>query len=104
MRRGFEGSGPSALFPPGKTVTVSGLRGKTPLYKFLEMIRGFQLEDDQETSVLEVAVPEKDFTMYKRYVVVLASESEAQRLVRKLHRTPIVTAISDHCMTASVIY
>jgi hypothetical protein len=56
VRRGFDGSGPSALFPPGKTVTVNGLRGKTPLPKFLEMIRGFQLEDDQETSVLEVTV------------------------------------------------
>jgi hypothetical protein len=56
VRRGFDGTGPSALFPPGKTVIVSGLRGKTPDYKFHEMIRGFQLEDDRETSVLEITV------------------------------------------------
>lgn len=42
--------------------------------------------------------------MFARFVVMLASESEAQRLVRKLHFTPFGNDSPPRYITAAVIY
>ena len=57
IKRGFAGTGPSAFFPTGRTVTVTGFRGRTTVDLFKkDCLQGFQLESDPNTSVLEISV------------------------------------------------
>jgi len=105
LNRGLLGSGPSAGFPSGRTVTISGVPGKVTVQNMRQLVEGFQLADDEMNSVLQAPLPEGKFSMYARFVVLLASESEAERLVRKLHLTPFRGQESSlQYMTAAVIY
>lgn len=51
--RGLLGNGPSAGFPPGKTVTVVGFPGKMTLKQFMPHVNGFQLALDETKSVMQ---------------------------------------------------
>ncbi|KAF8803490.1 hypothetical protein BYT27DRAFT_6726275 [Phlegmacium glaucopus] len=104
LNRGLLGSGPSAGFPSRKTVTVSGVPGRATVHNIRQLVQEFQLADDETNSVLQAPLPENKFSMYTRFVVVLASESEAQRLVRKFHLTPFKNQTTLKYMTAAVIY
>jgi len=101
--RGLLGSGPSAGFPAGRTVTVVGFPGKMTVEKFLPLVKGFQLALDKK-SVVQVPLSKQMFTMFARFVVMLASESEAQRLVRKIHCTPFYFGRVTRNVKATVIY
>ena len=53
LNRGLRGFGPSAGFPNGRTVTVTGFPGKNmTVEKFIPYVRGFQLANDETNSVL----------------------------------------------------
>jgi len=104
LNRGLLGSGPSAGFPPGKTVTITRIPGRARVPNIRHLIEGFQLADDETNSVLQAPLPESRFSMYARFIVLLASQSEAERLVRKLHGTPFRGQESWQYMTAAVIY
>jgi hypothetical protein len=105
LNRGLLGNGPSAGFPSGTTVTVVGLPGKTTVENFMKLLRGFQLALDGTKSVILVPLAPYIFTLYSRFVVMLASESEAQRLVRKIHLTPSHTRWRQiRNITATVLY
>lgn len=55
LNRGLLGFGPSAGgFPAGKTVTVVGFPGKSPIEKVLHYVRGFRLAGDEQNSVIQV--------------------------------------------------
>lgn len=54
LNRGLLGSGPSAGFPPGKTVTVNGFPGRMTVKSFVPFIQGFQLANDETNSVIQV--------------------------------------------------
>ncbi|KAF8162936.1 hypothetical protein B0H34DRAFT_693481 [Crassisporium funariophilum] len=102
--RGMLGSGPSAGFVSGKTVTLYGLPGKALKRDVSRMVQGFELAGTEETSVLQAPIPERKFSMYSRFVVLLASESEAERLVRKLHLTPYKGIESAPIVHAEIIH
>jgi hypothetical protein len=104
LNRGLLGSGPSAGFPIGKTVTITGIRGKATVQNIKHLVEGFQLADDETNSVLQAPLPEHKFSMYARFVVLLASQSEAERFVRKFHLTPFRGQESSQPMTVTVIY
>jgi len=110
LNRALIGFGPSAGFPVGRTVTVVGFPGKTSLRNFMPFVKGFQLALDETKSVVQAPIPSRTvFSMFSRFVVMLASESEAQRLVRKLHRTqspypPYTSQREDRYLMATVIY
>jgi len=105
LNRGLLGCGPSGGFPPGRTVTVVGFPGKKMTVEgFMPYLRGFQLALDETKSVMQSPLPPDMFSLYARFVVMLASESEAQRLVRKLHLTPYTYRAVTRFITATVIY
>jgi len=104
LNRGLLGSGASAGFPSGRTVTISGVPGKVTVKNIRQLVQEFQLADDETNSVLQAPLLETKFSMYARFIIVLASESEAQRLVRKFHLTPFKNLASSQLMTAAVIY
>lgn len=54
LNRGLHGSGPSAGFPPGRSVTVVGLPGKATVHDFMPYAQGFQLAHDEKISVSQV--------------------------------------------------
>lgn len=53
LNRGLLGSGPSAGFPTGRTVTLTGFPGKMTLPNFIPYVEGFQLANDRTTSVIQ---------------------------------------------------
>ena len=53
LNRGLLGSGPSAGFPSGRTVTITGVPGRATVKNIGELVRGFQLADDEINSVLQ---------------------------------------------------
>lgn len=53
LNRGLLGSGPSAGFPSGKTVTITGVPGRVTLYTFRSLVQGFHLADDEINCVLQ---------------------------------------------------
>jgi len=53
LNRGLLGSGPSAGFPSRRTVTISGVPGKATAKNIRELVREFQLADDEINSVLQ---------------------------------------------------
>lgn len=53
LNRGLLGTGPSAGFPPRKTVTITGIPGKATVQNIRHLIEGFQLADDETNSVLQ---------------------------------------------------
>ena len=54
LNRGLLGSGPSAGFPPGRTVSIVGIPGRATVQSFRPLVEGFQLADDEENSVMQV--------------------------------------------------
>lgn len=54
LKRGLLGSGPSAGFPAGRTVTITGIPGRVSIQNFRLLVQGFQLADDEENCVLQV--------------------------------------------------
>lgn len=54
LNRGLLGSGPSAGFPAGRTVSLVGIPGRVTVQSFRPLVEGFQLADDEENSVLQV--------------------------------------------------
>jgi hypothetical protein len=54
LNRGLLGSGPSAGFQSGKTVTITGIPGKVSVQYIRQLLKGFQLADDEMNSVLQV--------------------------------------------------
>jgi len=103
LNRGLLGSGPSAGFPGGKTVTITGVPGRVTVDAFRPLVQGFQLADDEINSVLQAPLPENKFSLYARFIIVLASASEAQRFVRKFHLSPFKSHASS-LMRAAIIY
>lgn len=98
------GNGTSAGVVVGKTVTISGLPGKTRPPAVLKLVKGFKLADSKKSSpVLPIPLPDKKFSLYSRFIVQMDSESEAQRLVRKFHMTPFKES-ATHIIRAEVIY
>ncbi|KDR81772.1 hypothetical protein GALMADRAFT_59579, partial [Galerina marginata CBS 339.88] len=84
------GNGPGAGVPEGRTVTIAGVPGKRKPEDIRHMLKGFRLAKDQKPPVQLAALyvsPARKYTLYSRFTVYLESESEAQRLVRKLHMT-----------------
>lgn len=53
LNRGLLGSGPSAGFPSGRTVTITGVPGKVTAVKIRQLVQGFHLADDEMNSVLQ---------------------------------------------------
>jgi hypothetical protein len=118
------GNGASAGVVVGKTVTLSGLPGKTRTSAVLKMVEGFKLANlKHESPVIPVLLcvlylvfsfafyemtlcfsPEKKFSLYSRFIVHLDSESEAQRLVRKYHMTAFKDSGGAPIIRAEVIY
>jgi hypothetical protein len=121
---GLTGNGASAGVVVGKTVTLSGLPGKTWLPPVFKMVEGFKLANLKyghpvrpvPMCVLYVVFsfalyvmtlclsPEKKFSLYSRFIVQLDSESEAQRFVRKYHMTPFKNSDGAPIIRAEVIY
>lgn len=121
---GLTGNGASAGVVVGKTVTLSGLPGKTRLPAVLKMVEGFKLANLKKVypvrpvpvcvfylvfsfALYEMTLylsPEKKFSLYSRFIVHLDSESEAQRLVRKYHMTPFRDTDAAPIIRAEVIY
>lgn len=54
LNRGLLGSGPSAGFPSGRTVTITGVPGKVTAQNIRLLVEGFQLADNEMNSVLQV--------------------------------------------------
>ena len=54
LNRGILDYGPSAGFPPGRTVTITGLPGRSGVQHIIPLTQGFQLEGDETNSVLQV--------------------------------------------------
>lgn len=121
---GLTGNGASAGVVVGKTVTLSGLPGKTRLPTVYRMVEGFKLANVKRgypvtavpMYVLYVLFgfalyvmtrclsPENKFSLYSRFIVQLDSESEAQRFVRKYHMTPFKDSDAAPIIRAEVIY
>ena len=53
LNRGLLGSGPSAGFPNGRTVTISGVPGRVTVENIRQLVREFKLADDEINSVLQ---------------------------------------------------
>jgi len=93
------GDGPSAGFEPGKTVTMSGFPGKTPIPDIYKLLKDFDV-----AKITAVPIPEKKFSLYSRFAVQLNSKSEAHRLVRKFHMAHFHKLDSAPPIRAEVIY
>ena len=52
LNRGLLGFGPSAGFPPGKTVTLTGFPGKMTILNFMPYVEGFQLAHEINSVML----------------------------------------------------
>ena len=53
LNRGLLGSGTSAGFPAGRTVTVLGFPGTWTVRNFMPYVKGFELALDPENSVVQ---------------------------------------------------
>ena len=53
LNRGLLGSGPSAGFQSGRTVTITGVPGRVSINLIRQLIKGFQLANDEMNSVLQ---------------------------------------------------
>jgi len=104
-RTELTGNGISAGVVVGKTVTLSGLPGKTKQAAVVKMVEGFKLANLRDGyPVRPVPIPDKKFSLYSRFIVQLDSESEAQRLVRKYHMVPFKDSDAAPIIRAEIIY
>ncbi|CAA7265423.1 unnamed protein product [Cyclocybe aegerita] len=69
------GDGPSAGVVPGRTVTLAGLPGRSTYAHVRQLLKGFEFE-----KIIAVPLEHKKFSLYSRFAIEMASESEAQRL------------------------
>ena len=49
LNRGHLGTGPSAGFPPRKTVTITGVPGRMTIENFIPLVDGFKLADEENS-------------------------------------------------------
>ncbi|KAF8955468.1 hypothetical protein BDZ97DRAFT_290326 [Flammula alnicola] len=99
------GDGASAGVAVGSTVSLCGLPGRAGVEAVQSMVKGFELVKTQDFAAIQrVPLPEKKFSMITRWCIHLESESEAQRLVRKLHMTPYKGKEEAPIMRAEIIY
>ncbi|KAF9477364.1 hypothetical protein BDN70DRAFT_837955 [Pholiota conissans] len=99
------GDGPSAGVIPGKTVSLSGLPGRTGIDSIYKLVTGFKLESRKNQPSVQVClIPEKKFSLFSRFCVHLESEGEAQRLVRALHMTHYKDLEGAPLIKAEIIY
>ncbi|KAI0093910.1 hypothetical protein BDY19DRAFT_284731 [Irpex rosettiformis] len=87
--RGVLGSGPSARISGGeKNVCLSGLPDYTTVDVVKRILKSFKFTSSGEKEVVKLEQATRQYTNSTgRFLVRLASSSEAHRLVRKLHET-----------------
>ncbi|KAI0690573.1 hypothetical protein BC835DRAFT_171861 [Cytidiella melzeri] len=106
--RGALGSGPSARVSGNeKNVALSGFPEYTQVEWVKDFLKSFKLSNTVGKEVLKMPMLTKEsFNSCTRFLIRLASSSEAHRLVRKLHETDHEEASKDRKwrIKAHIIY
>ncbi|GLB35418.1 hypothetical protein LshimejAT787_0209830 [Lyophyllum shimeji] len=105
-RGAIQGNGPRGNFPnTERNVVIWGLPGKLDPQELEEKLRDFKLARTQKghATIVKLDIPEDRFTMFSRFVVTMASVSEARRLVRQLHMTEWPNAKKKALIRAQVL-
>jgi len=88
--RGILGNGPHAGLSNGdRNVTIWGFPGKLEPESLFPLFEHFNLSTNKagQPDIVKIPLPDGAFTMVSRFLLRLASASEAHRLVRQLHLT-----------------
>ncbi|KAG5639524.1 hypothetical protein H0H81_000669 [Sphagnurus paluster] len=104
-RGAIRGTGPKGNFPnTERNVLLWGLPGKMEASEVEKLfLQDFKLARTKgQPTIVKVPIPEDRFTLFSRFLVTMASVSEARRLVRHLHMTD--RAKAGRLIRAQVLY
>ncbi|KZV78735.1 hypothetical protein EXIGLDRAFT_783333 [Exidia glandulosa HHB12029] len=108
MRRGIvTGTGADAgIAERGTAVVLSGCPGRWyHTHVRVSLCEGFELRDAGEATIVAVVPPSgKAPAVTSRWLVRMASESEAHRFARKVHRTIVTSNNKEYLIHADVVY
>ncbi|KAF5386888.1 hypothetical protein D9615_001895 [Tricholomella constricta] len=94
-RGAIQGTGPRGQFPNAeRNVVMWGLPGRLESNELEAALHGFKLARSAkgQATIVKIPLPEDRFSMYSRFLVTMASVSEARRLVRNFHLTEWVNS------------
>jgi len=101
------GTGRDAELPGERSMSVvlSGLPGRMSETSLRELLNGYHLRDAGRGSVVNTAPATTAApSITSRFLVRLGSPSEAHRLVRDLHLTPLTTEMKEYEIQAHVVH
>ncbi|KAG5728351.1 hypothetical protein E4T56_gene19212 [Termitomyces sp. T112] len=84
------GNGPDGNYPNvERNVVLWGLPGRTSVTEVTAALSKFKTDEKKgKAVVVKLDKPDGQFTIFSRFIVTMASVSEARRLVRAWHMTP----------------